>query len=265
MTQKQQDPSKTDIELDLPEEEEEKINDALNEMQKEKKRSKKTSKSKSKEKHTKTAVTIAVVGIGVFIAVGIINANVSSSSGSYSSYDEPERYTENKDGTIDISELSTVEIEGDTYSFPIKVKDLEENGWTLSSSSKDEPLPEKLSGSFYYAEFTRDENHLRNVTINGGGGDEEEVPVENAYVYSIDVSEYENTNMKIVLPYGSYVGEDEDDLEDALDDANVPYEVTEYDDYSYYRVNYYDNSKSYYFDARIEDDEITDISLDYYE
>jgi hypothetical protein len=217
--------------------------------------------SKKNRNHTVWIMILCVIGV-ISIAAGVIG----SQSSSYNSYsDTNSNYnSESVSGHYSSNPFASVEIEGDTYTFPAKLSDFENNGWTVSATSSDENLPETLDAySVESVNLTRNGMRMSYVRVENLT-DTDGVPLSDATISSLSFSASSDNGFDLTLPYGIQFYESSSDVISTLDQEGAPYEVNYYEgDVSYIDMEYDEGYTTYYFDVYFSNNEVSSVYLDY--
>lgn len=145
----------------------------------------------------------------------------------------PERVTayakpEALSGSLDDFQM---EIAGEIYAFPVPVSTLIADGWELDTDNSDDFIK---AGYFGWVTLRRDGQELSEVAVNP---EAYAALTENCWIEGVDAGGY-FLDVTASVPCGISLGMSEDDFVAALENAGVPYEVTnESDDFKYYVFN----------------------------
>lgn len=123
----------------------------------------------------------------------------------------------------------TVDFAGNIYRLPAPVSVFLENGFTLKAEDSDEVISGGGSG---WAYFRKDNQEYHTLVKNYSA---DAARVENCFVTSIDVSQYDN--LPITTSLGLTLGTSVEELESVLDSTGLHYEKNESSEsYTYYKI-----------------------------
>lgn len=231
---------------------EDRINYQLDELQ----------NSKEKKNQAKKIGVFAVVGTTIFCITAIGIGVFSNSSHTYISNNDTHG---DVSGEVFIFEdNNSFQLDGMTYSLPLKVTDLSENGWTMILDD-DETVTSVSGYESVYVHFYKDKKEF---SASLKSFSKEEVSLENADVYSITFDEYRAPN--VTCPLGLQIGMTEEEAKDIIEGSGYEYSYSEYhyssSDSYYYYFNDVEGDEYYYsYDVDIYSGVVSNLNLYYTE
>lgn len=212
--------------------------------------------NQTKKKKSKRRAIFAIAACVGVVAVGVGLFGSRQSSYSY----------EDDNGVISglpfsYEENDSFELDGVTYTFPLKVSDLTDNGWQIVFDDADEETSYIKKHENLYVSFYKDGKEF-NAGIKSYS--KATVPLSDGDVYSLAFSDTRTPSFK--GPMGIEIGMSQSDVNDIVSESGY-----EYDYYSYqssysssftYYFNDTDSSDHYYsYDVAIYNEEVDSIDI----
>lgn len=212
-----------------------------------------------KKKKTKKVVTIVAIVIllivSCVIGLNILNKNYMLNNGKGEVDGEVFSFEHNNTFTLD----------GVEYTFPIKAKDLIDNGWNIIFNDSEDEVDTIEKYESVYVAFQKDGKEF-DATLESFDG--QEVSIEDADVYAMYINS--NRTPEFVGPLDMKIGDDTDSSIKKIEDSGYAYSFDYYKSGSYRDYNFrlfddsdYDFYYSYYL--IFNDGELSSISIYYNE
>lgn len=217
------------------------------------------SRKSAGQKKSKKPLVIAGIAIAVIALVSASNIGVFEDM-DYDDYSSGWKTVEG-DYTLPLSDGMSFTLEQTAYSLPLPLETLLNAGWEVDHNEYSS-LPDQITRDDWVTiDLRKGPLDLYSVHLEVPAG-RETCRGSEAVVTEFSVTQDEDIDFTDFFGLSTF--SEEDDLEDALDDNDVTYEVYESDDYSSYSVymDAGDETGSIYYD--IYDDRIESIRLSYY-
>lgn len=166
------------------------------------------------------------------------------------------------EGTAKVSneDIGTIIIDGTTIHLPSKFSDIS-NLIEVDENSREELTGDINGYDRIWIELITD-GQKNGITLKISNDVVSRVAVEDAVVSGITVDNYGNTQADVTFYGGIKIGQSKEDFLNAI--AELTYVISEYEGYGYYFLNLGDDEE-YELAVEVENDKVTDISLDFYD